>query len=182
MARSTDKCGRKSRRRKSAAPRRANAHGGTIINVLVAVIFFGLIALGIWWLMKSIGQTGQQYTEAMVKTRYTALTVKCQTNMQTIGKNIQMYVITNETLPPSSEALEQFSGSSQLFHCPDPNGAKYIYIPGQDGSMPDENILLYEPNAVHNGRCGVLRLGGQIELLSPDELKIALARTFQSLR
>jgi hypothetical protein len=182
MAHSRNKRGKQSRSRKSIAARRANPRGGTIINVLVAVIFFGLIALGIWWLMKSIGETGQQYTDAMVKAKYNALTVKCQTNMRTIGQNIQMYAITNETLPPSSQALEQWCGSSQLFHCPDPNGARYIYIPGQDGRMPDNNILLYGPNPVHNGRCSVLRLGGQIELLSPEELRIALARTRQSLR
>ena len=182
MAHSRNKRGQQIRSRRCIATRRTNAYGGTIINVIVAVVFFGLIALGIWWLMKSIGQTGQQYTEAMVRTRYNALTVKCQTNMRTIGQNIQMYAITNETLPPSSEALEQWSGSSQLFRCPDPNGGKYIYIPGQDGRMPDSNILLYGPNPVHNGRCSVLRLGGQIELLSPEELKIALARTLQSLR
>ena len=125
MAHSRNKRGQQIRSRRCIATRRTNAYGGTIINVIVAVVFFGLIALGIWWLMKSIGQTGQQYTEAMVRTRYNALTVKCQTNMRTIGQNIQMYAITNETLPPSSEALEQWSGSSQLFRCPDPNGGKY---------------------------------------------------------
>jgi len=168
--------------RTSPPAKRANPHGGTIVNIIFAVIFFGLIALGIWWLMKSIGQTGQQYTDAMIKTRYTAITVKCQTNLRAIGQNIQMYAISNEMLPPSSEALEQWSGNSQLFRCPDPNGQKYIYIPRQHGAMPAENILLYEPNPVHDGRCSVLRLGGQLELLTPEELKIAVARTLESLR
>ena len=89
----------------SLQAQRAGSHGGTIINVITALIFFGLIALGIWWIIKSIGQTGQQYTEAMIKTRYTAMTVKCQTNLRAIGQNIQMYAISNERFPPSLEAL-----------------------------------------------------------------------------
>ena len=182
MARSRSNFSEQSRLKKPVAARRANPHGGTIINILVAVIFFGLIALGIWWVMKTVGETGQQYTEAMIKTRYNALTVKCQTNLRAIGQNINMYAITNDSFPPSTEALGQWSGNSQLFRCPDPNGQKYIYIPGQNGSMPPENILLYEPNPVHDGRCSVLRLGGQLELLTPEELKIAVTRTLKSLR
>ena len=48
--------------------------------------------------------------------------------------------------------------------------------------MPAENVLLYEPEAVHDGRCSILRLGGQLELLSPEELQVAVARTLAGLR
>jgi len=167
---------------KSLQAQRAGSHGGTIINVITALIFFGLIALGIWWLIKSIGQTGQQYTEAMIETRYTAMTVKCQTNLRAIGQNIQMYAVSNERFPPSLEALIEWSGSTQLFRCPAPDGEKYVYIPGQNGDMSPANILMYEPKPVHDGRCSVLRLGGQLELLTPEELKIALDQTLASLR
>jgi len=37
--------------------------------------------------------------------------------------------------------------------------------------------LVYEPQAIHDGRCSVLRLGGQIELLTPEELKLAVIGT-----
>ena len=162
--------------------RRANSHGGTIINIVTAIIFFGLIALGILWVIKNVGQAGQQYTEGMIKTKYTAITVKCQMNMRAIGQNIQIYAISNDSFPPSLEALIEFSGSTQLFQCPDPEGGKYVYIPGQNNSMPPTNILLYEPKPVHDGLCNVLRLNRQIELLSPEQVQQAVAQTLASLR
>jgi hypothetical protein len=48
--------------------------------------------------------------------------------------------------------------------------------------MSPANILIYEPKPVHDGRCGVLRLGGQIELLTPEELQQALEQTRASIR
>ena len=162
--------------------RRTNSHGGTIINIIAAIIFFGLIAFFVLWVIKNMGQAGQQYTESMIKTKYTAETVKCQMNLRTIGQNIQIYAVSNESFPPSLEALIEFSGSTQLFQCPSTKGGKYIYIPGQNNSMPPTNILLYEPMPVHDGRCGVLLLSGQIELLSPEEVQQAVAQTRAGLR
>jgi hypothetical protein len=162
--------------------RRADSHGGTIINILTAIVFFGLLALAVLWVIKNIGQAGQQYTDSMIKTQNKAVTVKCQLNMRTIAQNIQMYAMSNDSYPPSLQALIEFSGSTQLFQCPDPDGGKYVYIPGQDSSMPPTNILLYETRPVHDGRCNVLRLGRQIELLNPEELKQAVAQTLPGLR
>jgi hypothetical protein len=161
---------------------RKNPSGGTIINIITAVIFFGLIGLGVWWVLKSIGQTSEQYTEAMVNTQNKAVTLKCQTNMRTIWQNLQLYAISNEKFPKTQEELEQWSGNSRLFQCPDPDGEKYIYIPGQRSDMPPQNILLYEPKAVHDGLCNVLRLNGQIESLTPEELKAAITQTMSTLR
>lgn len=156
--------------------------GGTVINIIFALIFFGLLAFGIMWLIKSFGEVGQQYTDTMVQTKYNAVTVKCQTNLRAIGQNIQIYAVSNEGFPPSQEELMQFSGNTQLFRCPAPDGEKYIYIPGQNGNMPPTNILVYETKPVHDGHCGVLRLGGQIELLTPEELQQALEQTRAGIR
>lgn len=162
--------------------RRVSYHGGTIINIVTAIIFFGLIALGILWVIKNVGEAGQQYTEGMINTQHKAIDVKCQLNMRTIAQNIQIYALSNDSFPPSLEALIEFSGSTQLFQCPDPEGGKYIYIPGQNNNMPPMNILLYEPKPVHNGRCCVLRLNRQIELLSPEEVQQAVAQTLAGLK
>jgi hypothetical protein len=166
----------------ASSGRRTNHPGGTIINVITAIIFFGLIALGVLWVIKNVGEAGQQYTEAMVGAENKALNVKCQTNLRAIGQNIQIYAMSNDSFPPSLETLIEFSGSTQLFQCPDPNGSKYVYIPGQNNNMPPTNILVYEPKPVHNGRCNLLRLNQQIELLSPEELQQALEQTMASLR
>ncbi len=162
--------------------RRQDSHGGTIINIITAIIFFGLIALGVLWVIKNVGEAGQQYTEGMIKTQNKAIDVKCQLNMRTIAQNIQIYALSNNTFPPSLEALIEFSGSTQLFQCPDPEGVKYVYIPGQNNNMAPTNILLYEPKPVHNGRCCVLRLNRQIELLNPEQVQQEVAKTLASLR
>ena len=162
--------------------KRACSQGGTIINIITAIIFFGLIALGVLWVIKNVGEAGQEYTEGMIRTQNKAIDVKCQMNMRAIGQNIQIYAISNDSFPSSLEALIEFSGSTQLFQCPDPEGGKYVYIPGQNNNMPPTNILLYEPEPVHNGRCCVLRLNRQIELLSPEQLKEAVAQTLAGLR
>jgi hypothetical protein len=161
--------------------RRPNCGGGTIINVIFGIIFFGLIALGVLWVIKNVGEAGQQYTEAMIGAENKALNVKCQTNLRAIGQNLQIYAISNDSFPPSLESLIEFSGSTQLFQCPDPNGSKYVYIPGQSNRMPPTNILVYEPKPIHNGRSNVLRLNGQIEQLSPEQLKQAVEQTLSSL-
>ena len=182
MERKKDSTTAKLTRNSLLPARRTNSHGGTIINVITAIIFFGLIAFGVLWVIKNMGQAGRQYTESMVKTKYTAVTVKCQMNLRAIRQNIQIYAISNDSFPPSLEALIEFSGSTQLFQCPDPEGGKYIYIPGQNSSMPPTNVLLYESKPVHDGRCCVLRLNRQIELLSPEEVQQAVAQTLARLR
>jgi len=156
--------------------------GGTIINIIVALIFFGLIAFVVMWVMKSAGDMGRQYTKAMSDTKLKAVDVKCQMNMRTIWQNLQIYAVSNGSFPESQKELEQWGGSSRLFQCPDPNGPRYIYIPGQNGNMPGQNVILYEPKAVHNGRCNVLRLNGQIETLLPEELQPAILQTLNSFK
>jgi len=182
MTRSKREFGEQTRFRKSIPAQRTDPHGGTIINIVTAVIFLGLLGFGIWWIIKSFGQAGQQYTQTMIDTKYTAETVKCQTNLRTIAQNIAIYALSNEGFPPSLQALVEWSGSTQLFKCPSPDAGKYVYIPGQNGGMSPANVLLYESKPVHDGRCSVLRLGGQIELLTPEEVQQAVARTLASLR
>jgi hypothetical protein len=162
--------------------RRSRSHGGTIVNIITFIIFFGLIALGVLWVIKNVGQAGQQYTDGMIKTQNKAVNVSCQMNMRTIGQNLQMYALSNESFPPSLEALISWSGNTQLFQCPDPEGGKYVYIPGQNNNMPPTNILIYEPNPVHNVCCNVLRLNLQIESLSPEQLQQAIKQTMAGIR
>lgn len=151
--------------------------GGTIINIITGIIFFGLIGLGIWWVIKTMGQAGEQYTTGMIRTSNKASTVACQANFRAIGQNLQMCAISNGSFPATQKELMDFSGYTRLFRCPDPNGSDYVYVPGQTGDMPSTNVVLYETEPVHDGRCNVLFLGGQIALLTPEELRQALEAT-----
>ena len=43
--------------------------GGTIVNVITALIFFGLLGYGIMWLIRGFGEAGEQYGETMVQAK-----------------------------------------------------------------------------------------------------------------
>lgn len=157
--------------------RRAVRPGGTIINVATAIIFFGLLFLAVSWTIKQWGQAAEEYTGAMITAKHDAFSVKCQTNMRAIAQNIQIYSISNDGLPESMDELVQWSGNSRLYRCPAPDGAEYIYVPGQSSRLSGSNILIFEPNAVHDGQCSVLLLGGSVGLLTPEQLGQALEQT-----
>lgn len=159
---------------------RRKSFGGTIINIIVAVVFFGLIAFGVMWVFKSAGDMSGQYVQGMSDTKSKAVDVKCQMNMRAIYQSLQTYVISNNSFPESTDELVDWCGSTRLFQCPDPNGQKYIYIPGQRPNMPGQNILLYEPQAVHDGHSNVLRLSGKIDALTEEELQAAIMMTMTS--
>jgi prepilin-type processing-associated H-X9-DG protein len=149
--------------------------GGTIINIITGLIFFGLIGYGVYWVTKQTGQATDQYMTAMVNTQKNAKSLTCQMNLRSIGQTLQTYAISNEAFPASQEELVSFAGyGSKLFHCPDPNGGEYIYVPGPrlDASTPV--IVVYESKPVHNGKCNVLFSDGQIVALTPEELQQAL--------
>ena len=156
--------------------------GGTIVNVLTGVIFFGLLAMGIWWVFRQVGDAGQQYTTGMINATQRANDLKCQMNMRSIYQSIQMYAMSNEEFPGSQERLVEYCGSSRLFRCDDPNAPPHVYIAGQTPGMPPTNVLVYEPAPVHEGRSTVLFLSGQIALLTPEELKPALDATRAQIR
>ena len=160
----------------------AKRSGGTIINIITAIIFFGLIAAGVLWVIKTAGQMGSEYAGAVVTTQNKATTLKCQTNLHAIWQNIQMYGMSNDKLPGSFEELVEYGGNSRLFQCPEPNSPKYEYIPGQMLDSPGENVLVYEPLPVHGGKCNVLRVNGSIDLLTSQELQAAIEQTKEHLR
>ncbi len=168
--------------RSGVLPQRAT-HGSTIINLVFAVVFFGLLALGVLWILKMVGQAGQQYSTAMIQTTQKASALQCQNNLRTIWQSVHMYAISNEGLPPTQQALIDSCGyGSRLFHCDEPNAPQYVYIAGQTLDMAPTNVLLYEPEPVHNGQCSVLFLDGRMAMLDPDELKMAVEATITNVR
>ncbi len=104
--------------------RSGRERGGTIVNIITALVFFGLLGYGIMWLIKGFGEAGEQYSGAMVQAKLDATSVTCQSNLRTIGQNLQMYAISNGTFPESLEELIEFSGNTRLFECPSPEGGQ----------------------------------------------------------
>lgn len=151
--------------------------GGTIANVITAVIFFGLIAFGILWVMKQAGQATQQYGQAMIDTSDQASALKCQMNMRSIYQGIQVYATVNGTFPASQRELVEAAGSEKLFRCNEPNAPAYVYVPGQRPDASQTAVLVYEPEPIHEGKHTVLFANGEIALLTPEELQLALDAT-----
>jgi len=156
--------------------------GGTIINVIVGIVFFGGIAMGVWWVFKQVGSAGQQYTTAMINTSNKASALKCQMNMRSIYQSIQVFAMSDGEFPATQERLIETCGSSRIFRCDEPNAPPFVYIPDQRPDMPPSNVLVYEPEPVHEGHSAVLFLGGQIAMLTPEELQPALQATRAQIR
>jgi hypothetical protein len=177
-----DACNSEKANRSGGLPGRS-VRGGTITNLIFAAVFFGLLALGVLWILKMVGQAGQQYSTAMIQTSQKASALQCQNNLRTIWQSLHMYAISNESLPPTQQALIDTCGyGSRLFHCAEPNAPQYVYIAGQTLDMAPTNVLLYEPEPVHEGKCSVLFLDGRTAMLEPDELRLAVEATIAGLK
>ena len=117
------------------------------------------------------------YLGAVVHTKKWAESVKCKTRLSTLYKDLEMYAVINEAFPASLAELIDSGSDPQLLKCPAPNGQEYVYIPGHEPAKPSTIILVYERDAVHDGKCHVLRLDGQVDALSPEQLSSELSRT-----
>jgi hypothetical protein len=90
------------RERSRPSRRRDFARGGAIINILTGLIFFGLLAAGVLWIMKTAGEAGKQYGDAMVNTQHKGMTLACQMNLRSIAQCLQTYAISEEKYPTAS--------------------------------------------------------------------------------
>jgi prepilin-type processing-associated H-X9-DG protein len=157
--------------------------GGTIINIVTGIIFFGLLAAGVLWVIKTAGDTSKQYTTELVNAKRNATTLTCQMNFRSIAQCLQAFAVSGEGFPADQqEFVTACGGHSKVLRCPDPCGVEYVYIPGARADMPETTVLVYEPEPVHEGRCNVLFLGGQIEALTPDKLQPFLDATLSHRR
>lgn len=155
---------------------------GKCIGFLISLIILGFIGYGISQLIKSWGEAGEEYGKVLIKTKRKSMTLNCQNNLRVIWKDLQIYEIENDSFPSSLEELAEWAGSSKLIYCPEPNGQEYSYIPGQNMNMSPENVLAYESEPAHDECCNILRLNGQIELLSPEQVQIAVSETLDRLK
>ena len=169
-------------RHKSLSAQRGSVDVVRLVGIVMLVIVLGLLGFGVWWIIKSVGEAGSQYGEALVDTKRKATALQCQLNLRTIWQNLRIYAIEKESFPPSLKTLVDWGADSQLLRCTAPDGGEYVYIPGQNGNMPGQNVLVYELKAAHDGRCNLLRVNGQIDLLTPEQVQAAVNKTYIRLR
>ena len=164
-------------RPKFIAAHRGSVDVGKLIGIVISLIILGLLGFGVSRIIKTMGEAGSQYSGAMVDTKRKAIALQCQMNMRTIWQNLRMYAIEKEGFPPSLKTLVDWGADSQLLRCTSPDGGEYVYIPGQNQNSPSQNVLVYELKAVHEGRCNLLRVNGQVDLLTPDQVQAAVTKT-----
>lgn len=169
-------------RRKSISAQRGSVDIGRLVGIIMLVIVLGLFGFGAWWITKSMGEAGSQYGGALVDAKRKATALQCQMNLHTIRQNLRIYAIEKESFPPSLKTLVDWGADSQLLRCSAPDGGEYVYIPGQNENMPGQNVLVYELKAAHDGRCNLLRVNGQMELLTPEQVQAAVTKTYIRLR
>ena len=61
--------------------------------------------------------------------------------LRNIYESLRVSAVSADGKFPAS--LTELYSASEL-HCPGPNGPAYVYVPGQDQSMPGGNVLIYE--------------------------------------
>ncbi len=147
---------------------------GKWITIAAIVGLFAGLMTGAYFVIKMMAQTGEQYGHALVGARERASDVGCTLQLTNIFRSLDTAAMAADGKFPASIS-ELYSPSS--FHCPSRDGPPYKYITGQDRSMPPSNVLVYETAPAHEGKCSVLRLGGTVELLTPEQVQAAVAET-----
>jgi hypothetical protein len=138
------------------------------------VVLFGGLMVGAYFVVKSMAHTGEQYGRALQSAQKRGAGVSCAVQLATIHKSLQIAAAANDGKFP--RALTELYSAREL-HCPANEDVPYLYVPGQDQTMPGDNVLVYEPRATHDGRCAVLHLNGKVEMLPMQELTAELDKT-----
>jgi hypothetical protein len=109
--------------------------------------------------------------------KYFAEAKKCQFRLADLYKALQRHAAMEGKLPDSLEQLVR-SGSVQADQiiCP-LDTVPYAYVPGQSQDMDGMNILVYEDDAAHEGKCNIVRLSGALEAIAPEQLGVELEQT-----
>ena len=119
------------------------------------------------------------YLQALANAKTLAERQICQARLKAVHTTLQLHLLTKDAFPASLEELAETG--SPATRCPSGRQAAYQYVPGQDSSMPRDNVLAYEAQGVHGGKCNVLRLDGTIVSMTPEELEGALAETTKGI-
>ncbi len=179
--RTNKSCGKLSIRQRSISAQRGSVDVVKLIVIVISLIVLIFLGLGVSWIFKTMGEAGSQYSGAMVNTKRKAVALQCQMNLTTIRQNLRIYAIEKESFPPSLKTLVG-GADSKLLRCSAPDGGQYLYIPGQNENMPGQNVLVYELKAAHEGRCNLLRVNGQVDLLTPEQVQAEVNKTYIRLR
>jgi len=154
--------------------------GAILLMVLVVVAIIAVLYFA------RTGGSKKSYVKTVRDSRDYAEAVVSKVDLVSIYKSMQVYAAENDgKYPPTPEELGRAAAlpENYLFYPTQPfEPHLYIYLPGQDQSMPKSNVLIYEATLRPDGKCLVLRLGGQVELLLYAAVQDAIAQTQDHLK
>ena len=114
------------------------------------------------------------YVHTIVRTRTFAQSQACLTRMAVLKQELMLYAQMNDgRFPPSLAVLKR----GDLIKTPMSGNEEYSYVPGQSIGSDGSNILVYLELVNYKGMCHVLRVGGTVESISPEDLEAELGRT-----
>lgn len=150
---------------------------GIAVAVLGALIVGAIIVLP---MTCSATKKAVDYTiEQPFQVKHTAENMVAQNNLVLIRDAIRQFQVETGEYPLTLDDLVSKRLITPMALKPSANGQPYQYINHQRDDMPESNILVYEEKPTA-GMCMVLRRGGAIESLTPDQLKAQLDQTYRS--
>ena len=119
------------------------------------------------------------YIPTIVRTKKFADTRTCLARMAILKQELQLYAEMNDGKFPASLAELK---RPRLIRTPMRGNEEYSYIPGQSTNRDPANILVYLEEVDHKGKCHILRIGGTVEAVTPDDLEAELRKTRARLK
>ncbi len=123
---------------------------------------------------------------ALARTRQQARRTVSMSNLKQLGLTVIMYADDhNGALPDSFEQAKNYYRNPKILESPlkpkDFDGPSYIYIAGQNTSMPPGNIVVYENPGYCRDGLTVLFLDGHVEWIKPEQFLNNLEATYKQL-
>jgi phage FluMu protein Com len=163
-------------------PSEAGRNAWKFITVGIVLALAGGLIYAFMWTLKQAGQAGGDYAQTLVDARTYAQEVTCKENLANLQKTLAIFRQAEQRSPTTlHELIERNYAGPENLRCPKTK-TDFIYIPGQTEKDDPQNVVVYEPDAPHAGKAFLLRLSGQIDCLTADQLKAEVEATQKRLR
>jgi len=151
---------------------------GKYVKIFIGLAVLGAILAGVVWAVVHMGSKGAEYVQTVTDSREPARRVSILSNLRNIYKAIQTFAITEDRFPASEAELVSKTMINEEFMVSAGDPEKRLkYIPGQSSRSNPSNILVYDPYPDRDGLHVVLRVNGQIDTLTSEQLQAAVAAT-----
>jgi len=151
-----------------------------------ALLLVPLLAVAIGLVIYFVGFGGRKsYVETVGGSKKHAERTLEGVKLAGVYRVLQQYAADNGKFPPTPQELIRAASlpPGYVFDPTRPSDDHlWIYLGGQNESMPPSNVLIYEAKPRRDGTRRVLRLGGQVEALPYEQVQAAIEQTKKYLK